>query len=144
MQISQTSNLFRLRFRIYLFLNGGLVLAVMGLFASIPEKQVAALFAGSLFILSPVLILGNEIRLVRKAGLGVLSWACAIGCLQFLLLSALPVFLLRVLNWGIAFDALSIAGVSGPVLHKLSNYSFLLMLVCFAFESVKKNKTPSR
>lgn len=127
-----------LRYRIYLLGHGAVVLTVLALFASIHEKQLAAVFAGGLFILSPLLVLTNEIR-QQKLILALKSFSVW-GCLQFLILSALPVFLLRVTNWGVPFDQLSMLGVAGPDWHRFSNISFLLMLLGFAVDGIRARR----
>ena len=129
---------FKIRFRIYLFLNGGLVILVMALFSWIPDRQIASIYTGSMFVLSPLLILLNEGRIQRKNPTLPKAWMAIAGATQFLLLSALPIFYLRISNWVIAFDALTLFGVPAPLWHKLSNYSFLLMLICFMVESTRK------
>lgn len=126
------------RFRLYLMIHALVVLAVMGLFHWIPEKQVAALFAGSLFILVPLAVIHMEWNILKDYR-SLSGW----GCLLFLLISALPVFLLRVMNWGTPFDELSLLGVSGPDMHKMSNGIFLLMLLGFVVDSVRiKRRLP--
>ena len=110
-------------YRWLLAFNFFVVLAVMALFRWIENREIASVFAGSLFLLSPSLTLISEWRLHQ-------SWKsfAAITSLIFLLLSALPIFLLRLMNWGVPFENLSLVGFSGPQLHQASNGMFFLML----------------
>lgn len=57
------------------------------------------------------------------------------GLLVFLVFSAVPVFLMRVLNWDMEFDAIRVAGISGAEMHKASNYVFIIMMLCFFIDS---------
>lgn len=131
--------LFMNRYRIYLFAHILVIVLVTAFFKIIPERKIAALCAGTLFLLTPVLVLFFEYR--AKALMKRMS---SYGALIFLLLSAMPIFYLRVTNWSEDFNSLSLAGIAGPELHQLSNKIFMLMLVCFlvdAFrEQIKKQK----
>lgn len=53
--------------------------------------------------------------------------------IQFLGLFALPIFSLRLLFWDSEFKDLSFFGLPGPLLHRLSNGSFLIMFIATAF-----------
>lgn len=123
------------RFRGYMLGQGLLTLGVMMIFRVIGDRQVAGLIAGTLFILGPSIVIGNEIRLgewKRRASF----W----GSLAFLALSSLPIFLLRMLNYGQPFESLSLAGISGPRLHQFSNYFFIVILVGFFIDSFMYKK----
>ena len=100
----------------------GWIFIVTALFKVIPEKQVAAVIAGIGFLLWPTMFLVNEFKksTLNRVHAGLL--------LLFLVCSALPVFFLRVLNWGVDFNTLSFLGISGPVIHKFSNYFYLMMM----------------
>lgn len=131
--------LFMNRYRIYLFAHILVIVLVMTFFKVIPERKIAALSAGALFLLTPLVVLFFEYQ--AKALMKRMS---SYGAAIFLLLSAIPIFYLRVANWSDDFTSLSLAGITGPELHQLSNKIFMLMLVCFlvdAFrEQMKKQK----
>lgn len=119
-----------------------LVFVVMGVFRAIADRQIAATIAGLLFVASPCLwlsLLWREVSLKH--------WWFYLGFLQFWLLFALPIFLLRVLNWGTEFENLSILGFSGPFLHQWSSKSYMFMvLTTFLMSRVqrKKHKKPTK
>jgi hypothetical protein len=110
-------------YRRLLLFNFVVVLVVMALFRWIPSRQTASLFAGILFLLSPLLTLGTEWRRQRS-----LRSVPALTALFFLLVSALPIFLLRLCNWGTPFEELSLLGWTGRQMHQASNFIFFVML----------------
>ena len=94
---------------------------VLALFKIVSEKQVAALLAGAGFILLPLLILYFEVTGKKnKIHISVI--------LFFLITSAIPIFLLRVLNWDTDFATLSLVGIPARALHGVSNFTYLAML----------------
>lgn len=124
--------LFKNRYRLYMLANFGVILLVLAFFKLIPEKKVAALLAGSLFLISPLAILFFEYRaqvLFKKFS--------SYGAMIFLALSAVPIFYLRVANWSEEFSSLSLFGLSGNQMHELSNKIFMLMLVCFVVDAFR-------
>lgn len=122
--------LLKSRYRNYIFVQLVVVAVVIGIFKVISNKQIASMFASSLFIGSALGILWNEFKhphpLKRPS-----VWGTSI----FLVFSALPVFLLRVLNWGVDFSEVSFMGLTGVEMHKMSNYFFILMLLGFFIDS---------
>ena len=98
------------------------IIVVICLFKFISSKEVASVFAGVGFIVWPVLFLIYELMNSKnKIHLAAL--------LVFLCLSALPIFLMRVLNWGTDFSELSLVGIPMEVFHRASNGLYILMLV---------------
>lgn|GEM_PF-2695518 len=116
----------RSRFRNYVTLEALVVTGVLLAFHFIPVKEKAALVAGTLFLLSTAFILAYESRFP-----GFTKRATFWGALIFLLASAIPIFTLRLMNWGIPFDQLSLLGVPAAQWHQFSNYLFLILVVCF-------------
>lgn len=105
-------------------IQGLVILMVMALFKIITDRQVAATGAGLLFVLMP---LGVVFFLNRhKVPTGLLWYFFLV---QFWGLFAVPIFLLRIMNWGVSFDQLSILGIPGPVLHQWSSKSYIMMMV---------------
>lgn len=126
----------RSRYRNYLSIQVFVMIGVLLSFKVIPEKQVAALVAGLLFLVSSLGILLVELKQpdFKKR---FTFW----GTLAFVVLSALPILGLRVLNWGVPFDQLSVLGIPGPELHKFSNYMFFIMVVCLFIDvSIERQK----
>jgi len=112
-------------------------IGVVGLlFAVIPDKKIASVIAGTGFVILPLLILNSELRKAERNVSVVLS------SLVFFICSALPIFLLRVLNWERDFKELSIFGFPAEVLHRVSNILYLVMLIAVA--SVFWNERKSR
>jgi ABC-type multidrug transport system permease subunit len=112
----------------YLIAQVLVILAVTVIFKVIPDRQIAATIAGFLFVLLPVVLMVME---YRRAQLAAMIWF--VGVLQFWTLFALPILSIRLLNWGVPFDALSFLGIPGPVLHQYSSKSYLVMMVLTAW-----------
>lgn len=109
--------------------------AVMIIFKLINDRAWASIVAGIGFIFWPALFLILEIYSKNlKSKLHI------VGCLQFLILSAIPIFLLRILNWGINFNELSLFGVSAVMFHQFSNISYLIMTIAIAYSSHEDQK----
>lgn len=115
------------------------ILVVVLLFRLMPDRQVAATLAGIGFVFWPVLFLVSE-YLRRPA----LNTSHIIVLSVFLLFSAMPIFLLRVLNWGVPFDQLSFMGIPGSVIHKVSNYIYILMLVSAIYHYVRARRRATK
>ncbi|GIL16385.1 MAG: hypothetical protein BroJett040_01360 [Oligoflexia bacterium] len=123
------------RFRGYMLGQGLLTVIVMVIFRSVSDRQVAGIIAGLLFLLAPSIVIWNEYRMG--------TWkkqASFWGSLCFLVFSALPIFILRVTNYGQPFEELSVLGVTGPMLHKFSNYFFIVLLLGFFIDSFSEKK----
>lgn len=116
----------RSRFRNYITLEALVVVCVLLAFQFIPVKEKAALIAGTLFLLSTAFIIFYELKFP-----GAMKRATFWGALLFLFAGAIPIFALRVMNWGIPFDQLSLLGIPAQKLHEFSNYLFLILVVCF-------------
>jgi uncharacterized membrane protein HdeD (DUF308 family) len=125
----------RQRYRLYLLGHGLIVVAVILLFRLMAEKKIAAVIAGTLFLVGPWLVLYFELR-ARKFLRSFSSWGACI----FLLFSALPIFSLRILNWNEPFENLNLLGIPAEQLHKISNAIFLLMLAGFVVDSFLLNR----
>ncbi len=120
----------RNRFRNYLSLEVLVIVLVTLSFRVIPDKKTASMVTSFLFIGSSLGILYWESRHAdyRKR-------ASFWGVLVFLVFSAIPVFLLRVMNWDMNFDEIQVAGISGAQMHTAANYVFMLMMMCFFIDS---------
>ena len=99
---------------------------VIVFFKFIPDRQTAALIAGMGFIFLPGLFLFLELRAAQKSKIHIMAL-----CL-FLVVSALPIFLLRVIYWGENFSTLTLFGIPATNLHQISNFIFLVVMIsCF-------------
>lgn len=105
------------------------IVVVMLLFRLVSDRQIAATLAGVGFVIWPILFLSYEYSRYPNV-----SKTHIVVVLLFLLLCAFPILFLRVLNWGTPFDQLSFVGVPGPMIHKVSNYIYILMLVSAAYQ----------
>ncbi len=111
-------------FLIYLLIQAAVILAVMAIFRTIADRQVAATIAGLLFVLVPM---GLMIAEYHRAGFSERVWFLSV--LQFWILFALPILGIRLANWGVPFELLSFWGIPGPVLHEWSSKSYMLMVI---------------
>lgn len=84
------------------------------------EKRWLSLLANSLFI-------GISILTIRYSG--VFKNSIRLSGLQFLIGAVLPVTILRFISWNTDFSTTLFLGVSGYGWHKISNYSFMVMLL---------------
>lgn len=100
-----------------------MIFLVMGIFKFIPDRQVAATLAGTLFVGLPVALMVIE---YRRAGLEQFYWFVAV--MQFWTLFALPILGMRLANWGVPFEQLSFIGIPGSVLHQWSSKSYIVMM----------------
>lgn len=114
----------RNRFSIYLTFQAVVIAAVMVIFRTIPDRKIAATLAGFLFVGLPLALMIYE---NKKAGWTHKLWFAA--ALQFWLLFALPILGLRLFNWDIDFNQLSLLGIPGPFLHEWSSKSYMLWMV---------------
>lgn len=107
----------------YLLAEVIVIIAVTFIFKLIADRQVAATVAGTLFVGLPLALL-----LCERLGSSRRSWFFYGGVLQFWVFFALPILGLRLCNWGVPFDQLSILGISGPALHVWSSKSYMVMM----------------
>jgi hypothetical protein len=120
----------RNRFRNYISLEAVVIFLVLLTFRVVPDKKLASVITSIFFIGSSVGIMIWEMKYpgYKKR---ISFW----GCAGFLLLSAIPIFLMRILNWNLSFEEIQFAGISGAEMHKLSTYVFFLLMVCFFVDS---------
>lgn len=112
---------------LFLSLWAGLVVV---LFRLVQDRQTAAVIAGLGFILIPSYFSFFEVHRRNKRHLVLLG--------GFLLFSALPIFLMRLIYWGQPFGELMFLGVQMSYLHRLSNFLYLLMLASAIFGLLNK------
>lgn len=120
----------RNRFRNYLSLEALVVVLVILAFKVIPDKKMASMLTSALFILSTLAIIYWESRypdFQKRPSF----W----GAVTFLVVSALPIFAVRLIYWDLPFDEIRVGGITGAEMHKISNYVFILMLVSFFIDS---------
>lgn len=114
--------------RIYLMIQGAVVLMVMGLFHFM-DREIASVVASALFVVSNGFIVYWEgfKRGRRKS-------ASFIGTVIYSVLFVLPIAGFRFFAGGVPLSELQMGPVSGPQLHRMSNMAFLLLLVCYFWD----------
>lgn len=125
---------------IYLLISFSIIPIIVLIFKNIHPKNLAAIFAGSVFICTSLIVLLLEFRNNRKKFFSSLSFWGALG---FLLFFSLPMFSVRIMNYEIDFENLTILFMPAPQFHKVSNYGFMLMVLFFTLEWFKKIKSTS-
>ncbi len=110
------------------------IFVVMLLFRIIPDKKVASVVAGFGFVMIPVLVFMQQWQQLKR------EIFILIPTLVFFVFSALPIFLLRILNWDREFKDLSVMGVSSDFLHRSSNVLFIVMVVAVGFAVYRGRK----
>ena len=107
---------------------------VILIFKIIDDRQVAAVFAGIGFILWPTLFILAELcsQKSNKIHVALLSF--------FLFANAVPIFLLRVLNWGEDFVNLRLFGIPAQSFHKFSNLLYLIVMASCLFHYFSQKK----
>jgi hypothetical protein len=106
-----------------------MIVAVVGIFKLNANMKVASVQTGGLFVLFPVFLGCWEFR---QAGFSKRGFF--FGLMQFWILFAVPILSLRLLHWDVPFNELSIFGVSGQILHRYANPSYMVMMA-FTFWS---------
>jgi hypothetical protein len=115
-----------LTYRNLFFLLVAWIVVVILLFMFVPVLKVASVIAGAGFIFIPCLLLFSEFTKSPKNKV-VIFWSVV-----FLLFAALPIFLLRVLNWETDFKDLTLFGITGNQLHRTSNFLYAMVMVAVA------------
>lgn len=108
------------------------------LFATIPEKKIASLVAGVGFLILPLLVLNSEFAKAEQKSRAVILFTGV-----FFIFSALPIFLLRVLNWSREFSELSILGIPADYLHRSANFLYLLVVIAVSIKTFRERKAKS-
>ncbi|WP_413558306.1 hypothetical protein [Bdellovibrio sp. HCB209] len=125
----------RNRFLEYLVVEVLVIAAVMVIFATISDKQIAATVAGVLFVTMPI---GLMIWEHQRAQFREIIWFVTV--LQFWVIFALPILGIRLMNWGVPFDQLYFWGLPGPLLHSWSSKSYMVMVAVTAIRWFKLSR----
>lgn len=110
--------------RFFLYLEIFTIPSVILIFKIIEPKSYAGIVAGVLFILiGSVLVLRNFCWMnYRKSPT---FW---VSCIHLFLI-ALPLFVFRILNFETPFEELLVFGIPGPILHKISEKIFTVLIL---------------
>lgn len=100
-----------------------LILAVTYLFKMNTNKLQASFWAGALFVLMPISMMSREWLFFRWGNR--LWWA---GVLQFWLLFALPIFVLRIRYSHTPFSEVSVGPIPAQLWHHTASYSYLILM----------------
>jgi hypothetical protein len=104
----------------------------MAVFRLIEPKMLAALFAGSMFVLLGLEILAfgvfrPELRKTFTFPLGMLH----------LFVMAIPLLAMRVYHYGTDFSAIHVWGLPGPVFHHVSEFLYLGLMAGTAADRIR-------
>lgn len=116
---------------LYLLLCFLTVPTVIAIFKNIHPKNIAAIYAGSVFVGLSLSVIFMEFHLKRKLLIFSPSFW---GALLFMLVFSLPMLVTRALNFNVAFENLEILFMNAQQFHKISNYGFIFMSIVFLFD----------
>lgn len=126
----------RNRYRNYLSIQVFVFVGVMTSFQVIADRAIAALVASALFFLGSFTILWIE-----QKHPGFFKRPSFLMTAAFLFFFVIPIFLMRVLNWGQEFATIEYFGVTGKMLHETSSKFFVVMLATYFADSIlEKNR----
>lgn len=108
------------------------ILIVIVIFKVIEPLKLAALVAGSVFLLVSLGVLYSENRWGRGSR-SLAFWTAVF----FLVAFVIPIFGLRILYWNEDFQNLSVFGVQAQTLHHLSSRFYVLLLGMVVYEGVR-------
>ncbi|MFZ3231925.1 MAG: hypothetical protein WA160_17085 [Pseudobdellovibrio sp.] len=108
---------------------------VILIFQLIPEKRIASVFAGIGFIFLPLAFIAFEFSKIKTGRTSLVHLGISI---EFLFLSSLPIFLLRVMNWNSEFNNLELFGVSANSFHRFSNLNYMILIVSTSYMAFKE------
>ena len=100
-----------------------LIVVVVALFRTNPDKLHASFWAAALFVLMPLSMLSREWIFYRFTN--KVWWA---SVLQFWLFFAVPIFVLRILHPRTSLDEVSVGFMPVSFWHQASNISYLFMM----------------
>jgi hypothetical protein len=127
-------------FRNFLIAEFLVILIVSVVFKLITERLIAATVAGSIFVILGAWIVGSALRYrsIRKTPTFVL------GCAHLFVI-ALPLLIIRLMNYSSAFENIKIWGLPGPVFHQLSTAVYFVMMIATAFDwwRLRRQQLPS-
>lgn len=136
---------------VFIFSLIGVVPLVILTFKFISDRKIASLIASAMFFTITIVHLYKKKKTEKefqikekerqKISLEFFHRVWWLGYLQFLLFFALPIFLLRILNFEKDFSELELFGIKGSTFHYFSNYSYWILLLV-NFLMVIKIKKP--
>ncbi len=122
----------RRKFLTFLFLEIATSLLVILIFRYSPNRQIAGVVAGSLFISIGAFIL-YSLRL-KSLRFKTFTFPAA---LVHLFATALPLLIVRILNWGTPHADLFVWGLPAPTFHKLAEKIFMILMLCTVFDFLR-------
>ena len=125
------------RFLVYLFFEIALIFAVTFIFRMNADRKVAALQAGGLFITLPLCLFIKEWKLTKS-----LNKFFLFSLLQFWVVFAVPMILMRLIHWDLDFSQIQVWGVPAELFHRISNSSYILIMVATILGWQKNLKNP--
>ena len=104
-------------------------------FSLIRPKMLAALFAGGLFVVLGLAIVG--VGLWRTDLRRTLMFP--VGLVHLFLIS-IPMLGLRIYHYGIEFSEIHIWGLPGPIFHHVSEVIYLILMISTLVDRLRENK----
>lgn len=134
LRIVQTARMSRIFLR-SLLAEVVVIFMVIAVFRLIESRLIAGAVAGTVFIALGVFVLtpGLRNREYRR------SKTFVAGCLH-LFLSALPLFVTRLLNAATDFQNVSVLGMPGPIFHRVSTGIYVLLLIATILDWIQSRK----
>ena len=114
---------------IFLLLEILTVPTVIFIFKFVSPRNVAALLAGSVFVTLGAYILKISWP-YRKS---IILYAIGLHLFGF----ALPMLLMRLINWSSDFEKIKIFGLAGPQFHRVSEIFFTVLIFCTLIDLVR-------
>ncbi len=100
-----------------------LIFGVTYLFKMNPNKLQASFWASAMFVLMPISMMSREWLFFKMENR--LWWAAV---LQFWLIFALPIFILRINYSHTPFSEVSVGPIPAQLWHQFSTYSYLILM----------------
>ncbi len=109
------------------------IIAVPFIFKWIEPKKIAALFAGTLFVILGVTVLVGCLKhkSLRRSPLLFL------GLIHLFVLSV-PMLAMRIYHFDLDFDQISIFGMAGPDYHHYSVWVFMALMIATLYEWIRR------
>ena len=115
-----------------------LIFGVTYLFKMSPNKIQASFWTAAMFVLMPISMMMREwffLRLENKIWWGAV--------LQFWLLFALPIFILRIIHSHESLNDISVGPIPVKLWHQLSSYSYVILMAVTLWSAWKNRKAPN-
>lgn len=100
-----------------------LIFVVTSLFKMNPDKLQASFWTAAMFVLMPISMMSREWLFLKWENR--IWWAAV---LQFWLLFALPIFILRIIYSHTSLNEVSVGPIRAQLWHQISSYSYAILM----------------